>query len=266
MKQALRFTFIAALSTLSLSAQMKDNQSKDLRCSDHHSGRRGSFCEVREMTAPSAGRLNVDAGTNGGVSLKGWSRSDTLVRFEVQAQGATDAEAQSVAAQVHVSVNAGKVMVNGPGASGDVNWSVSFEIFVPHRTDLELTALNGGIHISDVNGDIQFKTTNGGIHLSRLAGRVRGSTTNGGIHADFTGNRWDGSEFDVQTVNGGVHLNVPQEFSARLESSTVSGRVHADLAGIKTDRETRQIASVVGAGGPLVRAVTTNGGVHIGHE
>jgi DUF4097 and DUF4098 domain-containing protein YvlB len=267
MRLGLQFSSALLLTALVAGAQMRDNQKKDLDCSNRNSRRNGSgVCDVREM-AGVPGRISVDAGRNGGVAVKGWSRGEVLVRAKVEAWADTEQEAQSIASQVRVIANSGRVMAEGPNLSGrNQSWAVSFELFVPHRTDLELTAENGGIHLSDLHGDIQFQGRNGGVHMSRLGGRVRGSTVNGGVHAELEGQRWDGTELDVKTTNGGVHLEMPENYSARFEASTNNGRVHLDMPGIKTDRETRQIASTLGSGGALVRLVTTNGGVHVGRK
>jgi len=262
-------TLSAALVLTSLTAygQMRDNQQKDLRCDERNSRRNGrGVCEVRE-TPGVPGRISVDPGRNGGIAVKGWSRNDVLVRAKVEAWADTEQEAQSIASQVRVIANSGKVSADGPSLTGrNQSWSVSFEIFAPHRTDLELTAENGGIHLSDLHGDISFQGRNGGVHMSRLGGRVRGATTNGGVHVELEGSRWDGTELDVKTTNGGVHLAMPESYSARFEASTTNGRVHLDMPNVKTDRESRQVSSTLGAGGPLVRLVTTNGGVHVGRN
>src|SRR6266508_2598203 len=45
--------------------------------------RRPSICEMREQTLASAGLLSVDGRQNGGVSIRGWERSEVLVRSQV---------------------------------------------------------------------------------------------------------------------------------------------------------------------------------------
>ena len=247
-------------------AQLQNNQNKDMKCDDHRSGRnRESFCEMREIPGMAAGSLAVDAGQNGGVTVKGWLRNEVLVRARVSAEARTVGEAQSAVGQVHVVVNSGRVSADGPPMNREDNWSVSFEIFVPQRTNVNLTAHNGGLHVSDLNGDIQFQTTNGGVHLSRLAGRVHGSTVNGGVHMEMEGNRWDGSEVDVRTTNGGVHMKMPNNYSAHVEASTVNGRVHAGAENLRNDKENRMYSANLGRGGAMIRAATTNGSVHIGN-
>lgn len=242
--------------------QFENNQTKDLKCSDRNGdSRRQRSCEVREESIPASARFIVDAGKNGGVSIKGWNRSDVLVRALVEAWADNEAGAKALASQVRVMTGGGQINPQGPATEGRQSWGVSFEIFVPHRTDLQVKAFNGGVSLTDLQGDLSFETTNGGIHMKRLAGRVKGQTKNGGVHAELKGSRWDGSEFDVQTTNGGVHLNVPQNYSAQLEAGTVNGRLHVE--GASVDKEARSYRGTIGAGGPPVRLMTRNGGVHV---
>jgi DUF4097 and DUF4098 domain-containing protein YvlB len=141
--------------------------------------------------------------------------------------------------------------------------SVSYEIFVPRHTDLSLEASNGGIAIADVNGRMEFTALNGGVVLKRVAGDVHGSTTNGGLMIELSGDRWDGETLDVKTTNGGIVLAVPDNYSAHLETSTVNGNLSIDFPVTVQGRITRELAVNLGAGGPTVRAVTTNGGIKI---
>jgi DUF4097 and DUF4098 domain-containing protein YvlB len=138
---------------------------------------------------------------------------------------------------------------------------VSYEIFVPHRTGLTLNTVNGGISIADVEGEIQFETTNGGVSLKRLAGNVKGLTKNGGLNIELMGNQWQGGELDTKTSNGGIVLTVPENYNARLETSTVNGSVRMDVPVMVTGKIGKQVAANLGNGGPVIRAVTTNGGI-----
>ena len=57
---------------------------------------RASHCEIREYTLADTGRLNVDAGTNGGVRVTGADRSNVLVRARVQTNATTPEEAKAL--------------------------------------------------------------------------------------------------------------------------------------------------------------------------
>ena len=67
----------------------------------------------------------------------------------------------------------------------------------------------------------------------------------------------------VETTNGGVHMSMPANYSARLETSTVNGSVHAGIPMTVSGKLGRQLAVNLGSGGATIHVVTTNGGVHI---
>ena len=237
-------------------------QEKRLSCDEHDwNNKRSTSCEMREQTIPSTARFTIDGRTNGGISVQAWDRADVLVRSQVRAQGDSDGDAKATVAQVIVHATGGAITADGPSQK---TWSVSYEVLVPKKTDLLLTANNGGIHIDGVQGVIEFTTLNGGVHLSRLAGQVKGRTQNGGVHVEFAGAKWEGQGLDVQTRNGGVHLEIPAHYAAHVESTTVNGGMHSEFSEIVLPRGKRDVSVDLGGGGALLRVETLNGGVHIG--
>jgi DUF4097 and DUF4098 domain-containing protein YvlB len=141
---------------------------------------------------------------------------------------------------------------------------VSFELMVPRGTELRLRARNGGIAMDGLTGSVEARTTNGGLRLVGGAGEIRGETTNGGLHVDLTGAGWQGRGVDLRTTNGGVDIRVPDAYSAELETGTVNGRMELDIPIMVQGRIDRRIRTTLGGGGPLIRALTTNGGVRVG--
>ena len=226
-----------------------------------------SHCEIKEQTIPAAGIITVDGKQNGGISIKGWERNEVLVRSRIQTQAPTQAEADQLAREVRVETAGLSIHAEGPQPREDYQWYVSYEIFVPRRSDLSLQAHNGGISISDVSGRIDFKTLNGGVTLRRVGGAVRGSTTNGGVHVELAGVRWDGEELNVKTTNGGVNIAMPNNYSAHLETSTVNGNVSSDFPMnvplTERGRMPKDISVDLGSGGSPIRVTTTNGGVRV---
>lgn len=241
-------------------------QESSLKCDNNSSGnsRQVRHCEMREQTVGYAGMLSVDAGQNGGVSLKGWNRGDVLVRMRVEAGAETEQEARSLVSQVRNDFSAGRLSSSGPATTGrNQHWSVSYEVFVPQQANLEARAHNGGVHVSGVTGNIDLTTVNGGVHLAQVGGKVQGRTTNGGVHVQLTGSRWDGEGLDLTTTNGGVHIEMPSQYSANLNASTSNGRIQTDFDVMAKGKIDREINSSIGAGGPPVRVRTTNGAVHL---
>jgi hypothetical protein len=223
-----------------------------------------SHKELRESTLSAGSLVNVDARRNGGIRVRGENRSDVLVRACIQTRGTTDEEARAVARGIRIETGS---TIRAEGATDEVNWAVSYEILVPRATNLKLSTYNGGIHLSNVDGSIEFEATNGGIHLSELAGNVKGRTANGGLHIELSGNSWKGSGLDVETTNGGVHLSIPETYAARIETGTVNGGFKSDIPALNVEKTERQrkthITADLNGGGAPVRIMTTNGGVKI---
>jgi hypothetical protein len=225
---------------------------------------RDHYCEVREYTLRTdRDVIVVDASPNGGIMVEGWDRSEILVRAKVQAQSRDEGGAREIAGRVEV--NTGRTIESdGPRTGRGESWSVSYRVYVPYDSNLDLESLNGGITINDVSGQMRFRTTNGGIHLSGLKGDVDGRTTNGGLNVELSGNEWDGAGLDVQTTNGGIRLHVPDDYNCRLETGTVNGTFRIDFPIMVQGRIDRRIEATLGNGGKTIRVTTTNGSVTVG--
>jgi DUF4097 and DUF4098 domain-containing protein YvlB len=262
MRTFARFALAAAVCLAPVA--LAQEPSREMSCDQQNwNGDRASHCEINETTIPATPHLTVDGGVNGGVRVRGWQKNEILVRAKVQTQADTDAQARALAGRITIHTGGGRVIADGPANERHENWSVSYEVFVPQQIDLSLKAHNGGIHIADVRGHIEFATTNGGVTLQRLAGNVQGQTTNGGLSVELAGNRWDGEQLDATTTNGGVTVSIPSAYSAHLETGTVNGHINIDFPVTVHGEIGRRLAVDLGSGGPLVRVVTTNGGVSI---
>jgi len=257
---------IALLSVAGISALAQNSKTGSLNCNDsnRYNNRLVGNCEIREQTlAPNGGTIAVDGRQNGGVSVKGWDQNQILVRSRVQASASNASEAEALARQVRIETAGSKIFASGPDNREDYQWYVSFEIFVPRRSDLSLEAHNGGISISDVTGKIDFSVVNGGVVLRKVGGAVKGGATNGGIVIDLAGDHWDGESLDVRTTNGGIVMSIPENYSARLETGTVNGSISVDFPVTVQGRINKELAVNLGSGGAMVKAMTTNGGVRI---
>ena len=78
------------------SAQSRRTGSSDDSCRDGSRGRQSRHCEVRESTIQGVNPIDIDAGQNGGIKLRGWDRADVLVLARIEAYGDSDAEARAL--------------------------------------------------------------------------------------------------------------------------------------------------------------------------
>jgi DUF4097 and DUF4098 domain-containing protein YvlB len=255
-----------ALIPAGLSAQRTsdDDWLRDCREPESRSSR-AVFCDVRVERVAAGRTLRIDAGQNGGIRVVGSNRSDVEVHARIQVRAETENDAQDIAKDVELRLEPGSISSRGPSTGRRESWSVTFVVYVPTRTDLDLSAHNGPVGIDDVSGAIEATTVNGPLSLSGVAGDVTARTQNGPLNIDLTGSRWDGEGLDAETRNGPVHLSVPDGYSAQLETGTVNGPFDTEvpLTVTQLGRVNRRIESKLGSGGARVRAITTNGPVVI---
>jgi hypothetical protein len=255
----------APITSAAVSSQRSSQDARDWCNANNSSDDRETHSEVRELVVPAAGAvMTVDASPNGGIKVEGQARADVQVHACVTATASTMEQARALAQRVEVVATGERVSAEGPQNLGrPESWHVSYRLAVPNRTSLSLRTNNGGISLSDVEGQIEFRTVNGGVSLTRVAGNVRGRTNNGGVDVDLDGSTWNGDGLDVETQNGGVRMSIPAAYSARLETGTVNGRMNIDFPVTTQGRIGRTIEAQLGSGGPLIKVRTSNGGVHI---
>jgi DUF4097 and DUF4098 domain-containing protein YvlB len=255
-------------SSVQASAKAPGWRTVDENCTarNFHVNDLASFAQVKEQHLPAAATDSIDPGPNGSIRVHGWNQSDVLVKACVQAAADTESEAQALASQVSIAQGPGRIEPNGPSHDEQHYWSVSYEVWVPNVSNLELKANNGSIHVETVHGAIRFHTQNGSVHLADVGGDVDGSTTNGSLTIDLAGNAWNGNGLRAETTNGSVHLNLPEHYSAQVEASTVNGRIKVDFPVTVSGEIGNTMSFQLGNGGPAIHATTVNGSVHIGRR
>jgi DUF4097 and DUF4098 domain-containing protein YvlB len=260
MRRSLLAVLMLAAATTAASAQ-SDRAARFLdNCRDRDDA---VYCEVRNVTMAATGALSVDGRDNGGISVHGWNRNDVQVVAMVQVHDETDADARAIAKQINVVAAGSEIHAEGPREGRRQSWSVSYEIYAPRGTALALTAANGGLSVEAIEARMELTTVNGGISLNDVGGEVHGSTTNGGITASLSGSAWRGTGLDLRTTNGGVRITLPSDYSANIEAETMNGGMNVDFPITVLGRLGKRLSTQIGRGGPLIRAITTNGGVSI---
>jgi hypothetical protein len=256
---------LAALLTLTLlpAVAVADWEDCDGYSRDADWGRKGRYCETRELELAALPRLTVDAGLNGGVRVEAWDQAAIHIEARVMVWEESEREARAIAEAIRVDERDGEVRAEG---ARDSSWSVSYRIRAPRLTDLDLEAHNGGIAVEGIEGTLRLRTLNGGLSLADVAGDVEARTTNGGVRVELAGSFWEGERLDVQTSNGGVRLAIPEGYSAELETGTVNGRISVDFPVTVQGRIGREIRATLGSGGAPIRVRTTNGGVTVSHR
>ncbi len=250
------------LTSSPLSAQIEDRERLLARCERPGWSDDIRHSETRQYGFRPTGVLRADAGRNGGIHVAGWDRDSVHVYACLHVRGWNDAEARETARQIRVTVSENEVRAEGDALSPRA-WMVQIVMFVPHRSDVSLTAHNGPLTVQGVSGRLSLDTENGPLALRGVSGDVRGRTRNGPVHVELAGARWEGSGLDVETRNGPVTLLVPDGYSARLETGTARGPMRVNIPMTVREWSGRHIATELGSGGALVRVITTNGPANV---
>ena len=225
--------------------------------------------------------LQVRSTRNGGIHVQGWNRDEYTITACLAAGGDNASEAQSLLQQVKLSIQDGKVIVEGPNPH---DWMAFLLIQAPNGAVLDLEANNGPIGVVDFSGNIQAKNHNGPISFHDVTGQVRAEVQNGpitvnGSGGDFrlsaqngpltielAGNQWSGGELEGSTQNGPLTLTVPESYmsSVRVDASKHSP-VECRAIQCKQAARTWDRPSVIEFGGsaPVIRLSTVNGPVTI---
>ena len=64
-------------------------------------------------------------------------------------------------------------------------WSTSYVVQVPRHFDLSLTAHNGSLRVTDVQGRMDLRTQNGSVGLDEVGGQVHARTQNGSLNVQL---------------------------------------------------------------------------------
>lgn len=205
--------------------------------------------------------IRVDAGMNGSVSVVGWDKNMVKVQATLMVRADSQDDADDIAADVKMRLEKELITASGPKLRHGDYWSVTFRVWVPRNTDLDLLAENGGVGVRNVEGKMRLSTHNGPLSLRDVSGDVLGRTQNGPLAVDLEGSQWRGKGLDAETHNGPVVLHIPENYSAVLESGTFNGPWDVDIP-VRVKRG-RWFTAELGKGGAPVRVVTHNGPVNI---
>jgi DUF4097 and DUF4098 domain-containing protein YvlB len=134
----------------------------------------------------------------------------------------TDVTLEGTGGDLTIDTNRGDIKVIG--GSGFISLkSMQGEIDVSKsKGRIEVRAVNEGIHLADISGDLSAESTNGSLILDRIdSANVDLYTVNGNISYD--GPIKDKGIYRLTTHNGMIGLTVPEKVNATLMVRTYNG-------------------------------------------
>lgn len=154
-----------------------------------------------------------------------------------------------------------------PGGGGhmstdDHDVRVNFTVRVPAGVRFAGHTVNGDVETDGLGADVDVATVNGDVRVA-TSGHAEATTVNGSVVVRMGRADWTGT-LDLRTVNGGITVYLPADFSAEVEAETVNGDIVTDFPLTISGRfGMRRIRGTIGAGGRRLDLQTVNGSIKL---
>jgi hypothetical protein len=213
---------------------------------------------------------------NGRITAEPAAGAEVIVEGHRIAKATSDDAAKDLLAKLEIREEVGESTVRvesrPPRFNGGFNGiQIEWTVKVPKGVVLDLRTVNGGVRLNGITNEVHAKTTNGGVQGAKLDASVLEATAvNGGITIDLAQPLESSDSIEMETVNGGVSLTLPNESKATIEARCVNGGVRVGELDIKRDdqggsdfEKKRRLSGTMNGGGASVKLNTTNGGIHV---
>lgn len=233
----------------------------------------------KQIDFRSGGLIDI-RNTNGSIEVEGWEKDFVVIKAEKRAQASGKHRAERLLKEIQIEINRDNdeitIVTHLPRnqSRGFLDWifggggscSVSYHLFVPRQSNLEVKTTNGAISAAVIEGKLNFRTTNGKIRGKELAGRVNAHTTNGSIGLDFN-KLFSDNDMGFFTTNGSIKVFLPDNVKCRIRAKTTNGSLSTDFPlKIKGKYTSKRIMGEINGGGALLEFVTTNGSIRINRK
>lgn len=240
-----------------------------------------------QLSAPlQEGSLFAAKTHNGSITVNGVDVGECNVTATITARAVTEEEAQKLAEQTKVTLepsgNKLTAKIVKPRRRRNQSISVSLNVTVPNRTDLQLTTHNGAVEITNITGQVngtthngrvtamqvsgtaKLQTHNGWVRCEEISGDAQLKTYNGGVKAYYCEAAPAVCNVSITSHNGSIEFAAPPGFSAQVEASTHNGSIRTDLPIAVTGKVSkRKLTGTIGAGEGKLYLQTHNGSIRI---
>lgn len=181
--------------------------------------------EQREIPLTGVDQLRVMAGSEGGVSIRGWNRAYARLIVCRYAVADTRERATRLLSAIVVSHEKGEITATGPHNDETQAWWANMTLYVPRRAVLDVRTENGGVAIRNMGGRIAAQSTRGGISIAQSSGRYTISTGSGGITLDRVTGR-----VDATSKEGAIALKLAAAGVPSVEARVAgASEIHCSL-------------------------------------
>jgi hypothetical protein len=181
------------------------------------------------------------------------SRDDDTLVLRVEREG-NEETLRRVSVDLVVRIPADTTLVAASTANGDV------EVF-DVSGDADISSANGDVVARDVDGYPNLQSSNGDVELVGGRGLGAATTANGNIDVDIISFNDD---VEIATNNGDIEISLNPSLDADIDARTENGTITVTGVEFSNVRRSRnRLTGQLGAGGPDVRASSSNGDVDL---
>jgi hypothetical protein len=205
-------------------------------------------------------------GINGNVDVVGVAGTETfMIRGERQVWSESVADAQDYLDRLEVAVtevgNEIRIRTVQPPNTGGRNLVVNYELSVPARLVAHLGNLNGNVTAQLMDNTVSVINTNGNVTLDDVLGDQLVTLVNGNVESQ-TPIMALGGVIDLETVNGNVVLDIPQNTSAHFSAHLVNGTITTTgLVLLNPVSTLTSLTGTLGGGQGIIDLRTVNGNI-----
>lgn len=142
------------------------------------------------------------------------------------------------------------------------NTRVNFTVHLPRNLRFSATSVNGGIEAEDLGRSVHAQSVNGSVRVSTDSW-ADAESVNGTVRVRMGSANWDGT-LKIETVNGAVEMEMPDDLSADVKFSSVNGHIDSAFpVTISGGFVGHSAKGTIGSGGRQLVVSTVNGSISL---
>ena len=223
---------------------------------------------------------------NGSITITGADVTDCNLTATIIARATTEEDAKKLAERTTIKLEPFgdklTAKIDKPTFLMNQSVSVSLDVQVPNKTDLELTTHNGSIRITNITGRLngtthngkvtaeqisgtaELRTHNGSVICREVSGDTQLKTHNGNVKLYYSEAAPSVCNISLITYNGGIELTAPSNFSGEVDASTHNGSIRTDLPITVVGKVSKsKLTGTIGTGRGKLHLETHNGSIKI---
>jgi len=175
---------------------------------------------------PAADLLAVLVETkNGAITITGTDDDEVVVTVKYLTRAASQASAEDKLTRLKtdVSLNSGTLSIRAMFDTAAINGQqISLDLSVPQEMLVRADTSNGGVQVTDMQGELELTTQNGSIRVESEVGprELLADTKNGAIIVAASPNS---GSYTLKTANGKIEVKLPSALGIELDGSVGNG-------------------------------------------